>query len=102
MVRIPRVNSGAFAHQSQIWLRKRFFKAEGTGIEPVAKPTVSDDCISTCGFCQYSCAARALHSAGNECQLLATFDDDLRQLIEAWSRLPAHAKQSIVALSQLK
>ena len=73
-----------------------------TGIEPVAKPTVSDVCIGTCGSCQYSGAARALHSGGNGCQLLATFDSDVRQLVEAWASISAHAKQSIVALSQLK
>lgn len=73
-----------------------------TEIEPVSNPTVSGDCKGTCGSCQYSCAARALHSGVNECQLLAAFGSDLRQLIVAWSGLSANAKQSIVALSQLK
>jgi hypothetical protein len=73
-----------------------------TGIEPVAKPTISGDYIGTCGSCQCSSAAQALQSGGKGCQLLASADSDLRQLIEGWTRLPAHAKQSIIALSQLK
>jgi ferredoxin len=83
-------------------LRRLEIEELDSGIEPVAKPTVSDDCIGTCGSCQHSCAAQALHFGVNGCQLLAAIDSDLRQVIEAWTSLPDHAKQSIVALSQLK
>ena len=74
----------------------------GTGLEPAKEPDLSVDGGCICNKPTPTCAERALHSWSSSSLPLATIDAELRQLITTWDEIPRHAKESALALSQLR
>ncbi len=72
------------------------------GFEPDTKIDASHDAAYTCDNCHLPCAAMALHRCGTNCPFRTSIDADLQSLFQAWSEIPNHVRQSILALSRLR
>jgi hypothetical protein len=72
---------------------------EAAGIEPAYEIDATNSAASGCENQETPTAANALHGSDSNCLNMALIDADLREVVLAWSGIPASVRQVIVTLA---
>ena len=72
------------------------------GVEPLTNPDVSDCQCAACRSNQDSLAAPALQGCDTNCPFKALIDKELLQLVESWSQVPKHVRETILRLGRMR